>query len=72
MSTLAMRSCSSVRGRSFRYYAQVLSLGRHDGLVQAVGADDAPRRAILTGRAAAFVKEQVVRSTVRSLRLAGR
>jgi NADH:ubiquinone reductase (H+-translocating) len=37
-----------------------------------VHADDSPRRQILTGRPAAAVKEQVVRSTVRALALAVR
>jgi NADH dehydrogenase len=57
---------------SFRYYAQVMSLSRRDGLVQLVRADDSPKDQIVTGRKAAFLKEQVVRSTVRSLRLAAR
>ncbi|GAA1206611.1 FAD-dependent oxidoreductase [Pseudonocardia alaniniphila] len=57
---------------SFRYYAQVMSLGRRNGLVQFVGADDKPKDLIVTGRKAALLKEQVVRSTVRSLRLAAR
>jgi NADH dehydrogenase FAD-containing subunit len=57
---------------SFRYYAQVMSLGRRDGLVQLVRADDSPKERIVTGRTAAVLKEQVVRSTVRSLRLAAR
>lgn len=56
----------------FRYQAQVLSLGRHDGLVQRVRGDDSPTDLVVTGRLAAFAKEQVVRSTVRALRLAAR
>jgi NADH:ubiquinone reductase (H+-translocating) len=56
----------------FRYHAQCLSLGRRDGLVQFVEADDSPKSTIVTGRLAAFIKEQVVRSTVRLLRLAAR
>ena len=51
---------------------QCVSLGRHHGLIQLVHADDSPRRQIFTGRAAAAAKEQVVRSTVRTLRLAAR
>ncbi|PSJ24358.1 pyridine nucleotide-disulfide oxidoreductase [Streptosporangium nondiastaticum] len=54
---------------AFRYVMQCISLGRHDGLVQPVHGDDSPRGSVLTGRPAAFVKEQVVRSTVRSLRV---
>ena len=56
----------------FRFSLQRISLGRRDGLVQLVHADDSPRRQIITGRAAAVAKEQVVRSTVRALRLAVR
>lgn len=56
----------------FRYQAQVLSLGRHDGLVQRVRRDDSPTDLVVTGRLAALVKEQVVRTTVRTVRLAAR
>jgi NADH:ubiquinone reductase (H+-translocating) len=56
----------------FRFQAQVLSLGRHDGLIQKVRSDDSPTDRIVRGRLAATVKEQVVRSTVRALRLAAR
>jgi NADH:quinone reductase (non-electrogenic) len=57
---------------SFRYHAQCLSLGRHNGVFQLVQADDSPAKTVVTGRKAAFIKEQIVRSTVRSLRLAAR
>lgn len=68
---------AEVRGRqpkplAFRYLPQCVSLGRREGLVQFVRADDAPRDVILRGATAARVKEQVVRSTVRVLRLAAR
>ncbi|UNO40573.1 FAD-dependent oxidoreductase [Streptomyces sp. MST-110588] len=56
----------------FSFALQCVSLGRRDGLVQFVRADDAPRERVLTGRAAARFKEQVVRSTVRFLALAAR
>lgn len=56
----------------YRFQAQVLSLGRHDGLVQKVRNDDSPTDRIVRGRLAATVKEQVVRSTLRVLRLAAR
>lgn len=56
----------------YRFYGQCVSLGRHDGLIQLVRADDSARERVLTGRPAARVKEQVVRSTVRTLRLAAR
>ena len=56
----------------YRFYLQCISLGRHDGLVQLVHADDSPRGQIITGRPAAAVKEQIVAGTVRTLRLAVR
>ncbi|KAA2255225.1 oxidoreductase [Solihabitans fulvus] len=52
----------------FRYGAQSLSLGRLDGLVQFVRADDTPHGPILTGRAAALFKETVMRSTIQLVR----
>lgn len=62
------------RGRTpqpfrFRYIIQCVSLGRRDGLIQMVRADDAPSDRIITGRAAAWVKERICRITVASLRL---
>ncbi|RDG35641.1 NAD(P)/FAD-dependent oxidoreductase [Streptomyces corynorhini] len=57
---------------SFGYLLQCVSLGRHDGIVQPVRADDTPRGAVLTGRPAALVKERIVRSTVWALRTAAR
>jgi hypothetical protein len=48
----------------FRYVSQCISLGRRDGLVQFVHADDTPREAVLTGRLAALYKEAIVRGTV--------
>ncbi|MCW2880229.1 MAG: FAD-dependent pyridine nucleotide-disulfide oxidoreductase [Sphaerisporangium sp.] len=56
----------------FAYAGQCMSLGRHDGLLQFVGKDDSPRDRVLTGKVAALVKEQVVRTTVRTLSLAAR
>lgn len=58
------------RPLGFRFYLQCISLGRTDGLIQLVHADDSPRPTVLTGRTAARAKEQVVRSTVRALHLA--
>ncbi|MET7936388.1 hypothetical protein [Streptomyces sp. NPDC005322] len=49
-----------------------MSLGRRDGLIQFVRADDSPRERILRGGAAARAKEQVARSTIRLPRLAAR
>ncbi|MET7427719.1 FAD-dependent oxidoreductase [Streptomyces flaveolus] len=42
-----------------RYFNQCISLGRKDGLIQYVTADDRAVRAALTGRIAAFYKELV-------------
>ncbi|MEU5164554.1 FAD-dependent oxidoreductase [Streptomyces sp. NPDC020875] len=56
----------------FGYVFQCVSLGRRDGLIQFVRADDSPRALTLTGRPAAHFKEQVVRFTVRILHLARR
>ncbi|MFG2618577.1 NAD(P)/FAD-dependent oxidoreductase [Streptomyces sp. NPDC048507] len=65
------------RGRAprpfgFRFVAQCISLGRHDGLVQQLRADDSPRGLVLTGRPAARVKEWINRYTLASLRKEGR
>ncbi|CAM5315357.1 Dehydrogenase OS=Streptomyces antimycoticus OX=68175 GN=SANT12839_087010 PE=3 SV=1 [Streptomyces antimycoticus] len=49
-----------------------MSLGRRDGLIQLVRADDSPRERVLRGGLAARAKERVVRSTVSMLRLAAR
>ncbi|MFE0422835.1 NAD(P)/FAD-dependent oxidoreductase [Streptomyces sp. NPDC058953] len=56
----------------FGYVFQCVSLGRRDGLVQFVRADDSPRAHALTGRPAARFKEQVLLSTIRLLHLARR
>jgi NADH dehydrogenase len=48
----------------FRYLNQCVSLGRRDGLVQFVHADDSPRPTVLTGRIAALYKEIIVRGTI--------
>lgn len=45
----------------FRYVVHCVSLGRRDGLIQFVHADDRPHAMALTGRPAALVKELVVR-----------
>ncbi|MFD8382496.1 hypothetical protein ACFV2X_28990 [Streptomyces sp. NPDC059679] len=71
------------RPMRFRFVAQCVSLGRRDGLIQAVRADDTPRELVLTSRTAAHVKEgvpprpegprrRVVRSTIAMMRLAAR
>ncbi|GAA3121715.1 FAD-dependent oxidoreductase [Planomonospora alba] len=55
----------------FRYVVQCVSLGRRDGLIQFVHADDRPRAMTLTGRSAALVKELVVRNALRSAQRGG-
>jgi NADH dehydrogenase len=48
---------------------QCISLGRNDGIIQFVHADDTPRDKALTGRPAAWVKELICRFTVTTLRM---
>lgn len=45
----------------FGYVIRCISLGRRDGLIQFVEADDRPRAHVLTGRPAAWVKELICR-----------
>ncbi|GIH61955.1 NAD(P)/FAD-dependent oxidoreductase [Microbispora siamensis] len=45
-----------------RYFNQCISLGRNEGLIQYVTADDRAVRAVLTGRLAAVYKELVCKS----------
>ncbi|NJQ03641.1 NAD(P)/FAD-dependent oxidoreductase [Streptomyces zingiberis] len=68
---------ADLRGREprplrFSYFGACVSLGRRDGLVQFLHPDDRPRERVITGRGAARFKEEVVRTTVRTLRLASR
>lgn len=51
-----------------RYFAQCLSLGRGDGLLQFLDQHDAPTGRVVTGRSAAWAKESIVRGTIWSLR----
>jgi NADH dehydrogenase FAD-containing subunit len=60
------------RPLAFSYVSQCMSLGRRDGLLQFVDKDDSPRDRILTGRVAALVKEQIVRTTVRTIAMTAR
>lgn len=53
----------------FGYMFQCISLGRRDGLIQFVNPDDSPRDRILTGQAAVWFKEMIVRGTVMVLGL---
>ncbi|MFE9745615.1 NAD(P)/FAD-dependent oxidoreductase [Saccharothrix saharensis] len=48
----------------FQYRIRCISLGRRDGLIQFVDADDTAKERVLTGRAAAWTKELVVRSAL--------
>lgn len=56
----------------FGYVHQPVALGRRDAVIQFTRADDTPRRAYLTGRAAAFYKESVSGSPVPVYRLSRR
>ncbi|MBF6330352.1 FAD-dependent oxidoreductase [Nocardia transvalensis] len=47
---------------------QAISLGRRDGFIQATHLDDTAREFVVTGRAAAVVKERVCRFTITSMR----
>lgn len=51
----------------FGYVGQCVSLGRQDGLFQFVHSDDRSRALIISGRLAAWLKEQICRYTVQSL-----
>jgi hypothetical protein len=53
----------------FGFAVQCISLGRKDGIIDFVNADDTPRGIAITGHAGAWVKELVCRYTVMSLRL---
>ena len=52
----------------FGFFIRCVSLGRRDGLVQFVDAQDRPTERVLTGRAAALVKELICRMTLESVR----
>ncbi|HLS77883.1 MAG TPA: FAD-dependent oxidoreductase [Nocardia sp.] len=57
---------AGLRGRdpkplNFRFHLQCLSLGRRDGLIHGLRADDRPAGWMLRGRPAAAVKELIVR-----------
>jgi NADH:ubiquinone reductase (H+-translocating) len=53
---------------SVGFLLQCISLGRRDGYIQFVHADDSPRRVHLGGRIGAFIKEAVCKMTVNSPR----
>lgn len=54
------------------FMIQCISLGRTDGIVQFVNADDSPKEKAITGRPAAWIKELICRFTVLSLRMEAR
>ncbi|HEX8616935.1 MAG TPA: FAD-dependent oxidoreductase [Thermoanaerobaculia bacterium] len=56
----------------FAFNGRCISLGRNDGIMQFVTADDTPRELAITGRAGAWVKEMVCRYTTLSLKLEAR
>jgi len=62
----------TVKPFRFRYLMRCISLGRKDGLVQFVRADDSPRERILTGWVGARVKELVSRSSVWNVQFEGK
>jgi NADH dehydrogenase FAD-containing subunit len=55
----------------FAYLIQCVSLGRRDGLIQFVRADDSPRTAFLSGWIAARVKEYIVAGAYDNARTGG-
>lgn len=58
---------ASIPEFQFRFFIRCISLGRGRGLVQFVDGDDAPQERIITGKAAARIKELICRFTVWSL-----
>ncbi|MFI5841691.1 NAD(P)/FAD-dependent oxidoreductase [Catenuloplanes sp. NPDC051500] len=50
-----------------RYYTQCISLGRHDGIIQLVTADDRPKPTAVLGRPAARIKEMIAAGAAWSL-----
>lgn len=53
----------------FAFGIRCISLGRRDGIIQFVHADDSPRDSFLGGRSAAWVKELICRYVTISIRL---
>nr|WP_042197325.1 FAD-dependent oxidoreductase [Kibdelosporangium sp. MJ126-NF4]CEL22888.1 NADH dehydrogenase [Kibdelosporangium sp. MJ126-NF4]CTQ90028.1 NADH dehydrogenase (EC 1.6.99.3) [Kibdelosporangium sp. MJ126-NF4] len=56
----------------FRYAGVCMSLGRDNGLFQLLHGDDSAKETMITGRAAAWLKERVLRGTVASMRFMAR
>lgn len=59
-----------LRPHSMGYVGQAVSLGRRDGIIQAVHRDDTVRRFFVAGRPAAFAKERISRYAKRGSRTA--
>jgi NADH dehydrogenase FAD-containing subunit len=53
---------------TFAYFFQCISLGRQNGLIQLVYADDSPRDRIFTGRFGAWFKEMICKYTTIGLK----
>ncbi|HVU11094.1 MAG TPA: FAD-dependent oxidoreductase [Phototrophicaceae bacterium] len=51
----------------FGFAGRCISLGRHEGMLQWVNADDSPKESIVTGRLGAFLKELISRYPTFSL-----
>jgi NADH dehydrogenase FAD-containing subunit len=60
----AWASGAAPKPYQFGYVIRCISLGRHDGLVQRVKADDTPTEQIITGRAGAQIKELICKQAV--------
>jgi NADH dehydrogenase FAD-containing subunit len=56
----------------FGFAFQCISLGRNDGIIQLVHADDSPKEMAITGRPAAWIKELICRYAAGSLKLEAR
>jgi NADH dehydrogenase len=56
----------------FGFAIQCISLGRNDGIIQLVHADDSPKETAITGRPAAWIKELICRYAAGSLKLEAR
>jgi NADH:quinone reductase (non-electrogenic) len=60
----AWASGAAPKPYQFGYVIRCISLGRHDGLIQRVKADDTPTEQVITGRAGAQIKELICKQAV--------
>lgn len=65
---IALRHGKAQKPFTFNYILQCISLGRGQGLVQVVRADDTPVERIITGRFGAWVKEFICWGTIAALK----